>query len=165
MAGSHVAALALAAAAGLSLISGCAGVPPAPAAPQQSYVMLVASPDGSVGSISVSGPKGTVVLDRAEQRTLLDGSGTPPALSDEQIRADFAAARAAQPPLPLRFILYFETGTTRLTPESEQQLAELVRRAGERSGVDVMIIGHTDSVGPQEFNERLGLQRAQIIAA
>lgn len=157
---------AAACAIGLALAAGCASVPPpqAPKPPPASYVMLVTSPDGTTGAISVTGPRGTTVLDQPRQRALLDGSGAAPAISDAQADADFAAARAAQPPLPLRFILYFETGTTKLTAESERQLSEVVERVRERSGVDLSIIGHTDSVGQQVFNERLGLQRAQIVA-
>lgn len=153
---------AWACAIGLALVAGCASVPP-PAPKPSSYVMLVASPDGTTGAISVTGPRGTTLLDQPRQRTLLDGSGERPAISEEQVDADFAAARSAQPPLPLRFILYFETGTTRLTAESERQLSEVVERVRERSGTDLSIIGHTDSVGQQVFNERLGLQRAQIV--
>jgi OOP family OmpA-OmpF porin len=73
---------------------------------------------------------------------------------------------ASQPPparLPLP-LLHFAFGSTRLTPESELQLREIVEALRNRSEVRVELAGHADSVGPKSLNQRLSLQRARAVA-
>ena len=63
----------------LALLAGCATPPPHQ---NRSYVTLLASPDGSVGKVLISGPRGQQVIDQAHYAALLDGS-TPAAPSDD----------------------------------------------------------------------------------
>ncbi len=70
----------------------------------------------------------------------------------------------ARPLLPERFLLYFESGGAKLTTDSEALLPKIVENAAKRPGVDVSIIGHTDTAGKAEINEGLALQRAQTTA-
>lgn len=152
-------ALALAA-----VLAACASAPPAPPSPPRSYVVLLPSPDGSVGQVSVQGSRGEQVLSVAQQGVALDG-GTPPYdVSPEQLARDFGAARGAQPVLPEQFLLYFESGGTELTAESRASLAVILARARARIAVDVSVIGHTDTLGKAEVNEGLALKRAGAIA-
>ena len=142
------------------LLAACASRPPK----DPSYVALLQSPDGSVGNVVVKGPKGTQVIKQARYGALLDGSTAPAAVDDPILQRDFADAMAARPELPVHFILYFETGTTQLTPESLALLPGIVETAAKRSAVDLSIIGHSDTVGKAEVNEALSLKRAQTIA-
>jgi outer membrane protein OmpA-like peptidoglycan-associated protein len=130
----------------------------------RSYVALLPSPDGSVGKVVVNGPRGTQVISQARYGALLNGSAAPKAIDDQTLQRDFADAMAARPELPVHFILYFETGTTQLTPESQALLPGIVETAAKRSTVDVSIIGHSDTVGKADVNEALSLKRAQAIA-
>ena len=141
-------------------------LPPVVAAPKPvSYVVLLDDADGTVGAISVSGPKGTVVVDRMAQGALLDGSGKAFAVEESRIRRDFGAALASRPLAPLSFLLYFETGGARLTAESQALLPKVLAAVKGYPVPDVSVIGHTDTEGDAEGNEKLGLQRAQAIAA
>ena len=140
------------------LASACATDP-------QSYVVLLGSPDGSVGKIVVSGTKGAVVVEQARYGANLDGSTEKPyALEEHKIKADFGTALVAQPPLPATFMLYFHTGTTRLTAASEYLVPALLEAVKNHPAADVSIIGHADTVGRTDANEALGLRRAHSVA-
>ena len=69
----------------------------------------------------------------------------------------------ALPSPPSSFILYFKEGTTTLTPESEPALEKLFAEVSARSGADVQVVGHTDTVGRMESNDRLSLARAMEV--
>jgi adhesin transport system outer membrane protein len=147
-------------------ISGCATTPPpaAPAPTPPSYAVLLENPDGSVGAVTIRGAKGEVVLERARTGADLDGGKQPYPVDEARMQRDFGAAIAARPPLPVSFLLYFEFGETRLTAESQALIPRIIEAVRARQAPDVSVIGHTDTVGDPEANEKLGLERAQAIA-
>lgn len=156
--------------AGCALLAACAGAPP-PAAPApeprrpQSYAVLLADDDGTTGAITVSGPRGTRLLDRAGQSARLDGSDeAPPETDPAQVRRTFAPAMAALPAAPEVFRLYFRTGAAALDPPSQRLIDTILAEARRRPGADVSIVGHTDTQGDAASNERLGRERAESIA-
>jgi peptidoglycan-associated lipoprotein len=58
----------------------------------------------------------------------------------------------------------FPVNESTLSPESEARLAEFANRLkSENRNVYVEIQGHTDAQGPEDFNERLGAQRAEAV--
>lgn len=130
----------------------------------QSYVALLESPDGTTGKVYVKGAKGQQVIDQAGSAAPLDGSQAARIVPTEQLKRDFGEAMAARPQLPERFILYFELGGAKLTSDSEAQLPKVIENAAKRPGVDVSIIGHTDTAGKADANEALALKRAQAVA-
>lgn len=132
-----------------------------------SYVVLVPDPDGAVGQVIVSGQKGNQVLTQAGQVAAMDGGAVNVVMSSEQIATTFDEARAAQPPTPEHFMLYFLSGGTRLTSESEIKFAEILERwkvRQQQAMSEVVVIGHTDTVGSDESNVTLSMQRAKAIA-
>lgn len=142
---------------------------PAPPPPKSSgsYVVLIPSPDGSVGRLIVQGKQGEQILTKAGEAVALDvaGAGAAPlVVNDQQLKQDFGAATAARPPIPEQFVLYFIQGRTQLTKESEAQLPGILKRARERKALDIWLIGHTDTVGSVKRNDALGLQRAKALA-
>jgi outer membrane protein OmpA-like peptidoglycan-associated protein len=134
------------------LLSGCA---------PKSYVVLIPSPDGSVGEVVVKGQKGEQVLTRAGQAGSLDGGALQ--VDDKQIKQDFGDTMAALPKIPVRFLLYFTTGTT-LTPESESLIPKIVADAKTRPAVDISVIGHTDTLYTDPYNNQLALRRATKVS-
>jgi peptidoglycan-associated lipoprotein len=131
----------------------------------KSYVVLMDNADGTVGQLSVSGTKGDVMLNEARSAVdLSDGSGKPYGIDEGRINRDFGEAIAARPPLPVSFMLYYKAGGTVLTAESEALIPEILAAAEKRPAPDVSVIGHTDTVGNSDTNEKLGLQRAQSVA-
>jgi adhesin transport system outer membrane protein len=140
----------------LGLLGACAS--------PKSYVVLLPSPDGSLGKVVVQSARGEQVLSKLREGVALDGSTPPFEVSPEQLQRDFGAAMAARPMLPEQFLLYFEPGGTELTPQSKALLPTILARANARSSVDLSVIGHTDTQGRAEANESLGRVRATAIA-
>jgi outer membrane protein OmpA-like peptidoglycan-associated protein len=145
----------------LLLLGACAPTIP------RSYVVLVPDPDGAVGQVIVSGPKGNQMLSRAGQVAGIDGKEVKAELDGVQLKSDFSAAQEAQPAPPEHFVLYFLSGGIQLTDESETQFTDLMNRWKTRAAqsiVEVVVIGHTDTVGSAEDNVVLGAQRAKVVA-
>ena len=67
------------------------------------------------------------------------------------------------PPPPRSFLLYFEPGTTTLTPQSGAVLPALRGEIAGRSGPAIEVTGHTDTVGSEEDNDRLSMKRAEEV--
>lgn len=145
----------------LLFVSGCAPTIP------RSYVVLMPDADGVVGQVIVSGEKGEQVLTRAGEVAGIDGDEVKAELSSEKLDADFSETRAALPKPPDHFMLYFVSGGIRLTDESEAQFADILTRwrtRGAQEIVEVVVIGHTDTVGSAENNLALSAQRATVVA-
>ena len=135
---------------------------PAPCAPApDSYVVLIPSPDGTVGNVVVAGEKGEQVLNKSGQAATL--SGQPFAVDEKRVKDDFGAAMAALPRVPVRYVLFFSEGV-KLDPASDAEISRIVAEAKGRPAVDVTIIGHTDTLQSIEYNDKLGLKRANRVA-
>lgn len=145
----------------LLLLGACAT--PAPAVPA-SYVTLMASPDGSVGKVLLTGPRGTWLIEQARYAAPLDGSAAPAPVDEARFQHDFAEALAAQPLLPETFVLYFDSGV-QLSAASRAKVPAILASAARRASADMTLVGHTDTVGEGDHNEILSLQRAQWTAA
>jgi outer membrane protein OmpA-like peptidoglycan-associated protein len=142
----------------IAFLTGCSSTRP------PSYVVLLPSPDGTVGQVVITGQRGQQVLTQAQQGTWLDGGGAPFTLAKTTIDSDFNAALAARPLIPERFMLFFEVGGTVLTPESRTVLKQLLERARSFPALDISVVGHTDTLGSSSVNEALALRRARYIA-
>jgi len=59
----------------------------------------------------------------------------------------------------------FDTGSSVLTPASEQALADLVVEMQSYQNItEIQVTGHTDSRGSDELNQRLSQERAESVA-
>jgi len=143
--------------AALLIAAGCSA--------QKSYVVLMGNADGTVGKLAVSGAKGEVLLSQPRTGADLDGTaGKPYPVDEKKIDRDFGEAIAAQPPLPVSFMLYYKAGGTVLTDESQALIPAILDAARNRPAPDVSVIGHTDTMGDSAFNEQIALQRAESAA-
>ena len=122
------------------------------ASPPKSYVVLLESPDGTTGQVSVKGRQGEQLLSKARDAAPLDGSSAPAPVDEAKFKRDFGDAIAARPALPEHFLLYFESGGTKLAAQSASQLDKIVDSASKRPAVDVSVIGHTDTAGKGTLN-------------
>lgn len=131
------------------------------------YVVLLESPDGTTGAVVIEDAQGQTRLDRKHQGAVIGsrgfGSG-PFDVGDLRIARDFSDALAAQPALPQRFQLYFKIGSAELTEESERAIEDVFETIGQRGPSAVSVIGHTDTLSGQRWNEQLGLIRAKAVA-
>ena len=127
-------------------------------------VVLLPSPDGRTTAIVVRDAQGEVVLDQpyaGVQRRA--GEISRVQSSSAEVEELFGAALAAQPQKPRSFVLYFAGGADVLTPESEAELATIKGEIAGRPASEVMVIGHTDSVGGLEANDKLSRLRAETV--
>ena len=127
-------------------------------------VVLLPSPDGRPTAVVVRDARGELVLDKpyaAAQRRA--GEMGPLQSSPAEVEKRFGAALAAQPPKPRSFTLYFAGGAEVLTPESAAELATIRQEIARRPASEVMVIGHTDTVGGLEDNDKLSLRRAEAV--
>ena len=130
----------------------------------ESYVVLVNNDDGSIGKVMVNGRRGSTLLEKNREATVIGSEKDKTFIvSEEKIAKDFGAALAASPKQPRSFSLYFETGGAKLTAKSAADIALILNEIASRAAPDVSIIGHTDSVGGDEENTRLGLTRATFV--
>lgn len=138
--------------------------PPREKAPT-SYVVLLPDADNVVGKVTVDGKGGKQTLDQAQQGVKADGGGQAFAVSPEQLNRDFGPVIAALPVAPEHFVLYFESGSEQMTADSKLLLLKILEKSRARAGLDVSVIGHTDSFGPDKLNEQLGFKRARYVLA
>jgi len=134
-------------------------------ATRQDLVVLLPDKDGKVGTVIVQNPKGGTVLNSAyaSARTATDGGMRRDTASESEVKEVFGAALAAQPPRPISYTLYFESGTDEFTEQSNQEVKHLLAEMARRQAPDITVIGHTDLVGPDQPNDALSLQRAERV--
>jgi outer membrane protein OmpA-like peptidoglycan-associated protein len=130
-------------------------------------VVLVPSADGHVGTVVVERDGERVVLNQAYATSRIVGtSGPQPGrLPEPEVRSAFSNALTVLPSRPISFLLYFITGTDILTEESKIELARMLEELRRRPAPDIVVIGHTDTVGAQDANDKLSLQRAERLKA
>jgi outer membrane protein OmpA-like peptidoglycan-associated protein len=133
----------------------------------RNVIVLLPDADGKTGQVIVSNKKGTLLLKDPRQATELISGDTAPSIpfvmEETQIREKFGEALSVLPEPPTHFTLYFMTGSTRLTSESEKVLEKVLPAVEGRKSTDVSIVGHTDRVGTRQANLALGADRALLV--
>ena len=134
---------------------------------QKNIFVLLPDQDGKVGSIEVANDQGSHVVDQPNAGAVVAGSsGKPqaaPAMSEEEIKATFGAALAAEPLQPQSFLLYFKTDSFELTNGSAALLQPILEAITKTRSQDISVIGHTDTVGSKEHNVILSTRRAETV--
>jgi outer membrane protein OmpA-like peptidoglycan-associated protein len=67
------------------------------------------------------------------------------------------------PPAPQRFTLLFRFESDELTDQSQALIPQVLAAVKEHAVQDVIVIGHTDTMGTQQANYSLGLKRAMMV--
>ncbi len=139
----------------------------APAGAGQTLVVLLQDFDTkTTGRAIVSNPAGSV--DLAAERdsavsTLTVKPGPVTTMSEAEIQRVFGAALAALPPAARHFTLYFRFESNELTEESRALVPEILNVVKQRSVPEVLVVGHTDTMGAPRANVTLGLNRATTV--
>jgi outer membrane protein OmpA-like peptidoglycan-associated protein len=128
--------------------------------------VLLPEKDGKAAALSVKQGEREVILDQPYAAASATPLG-PRAFrsSHEEVEAKFGSALAAQPSRASSFTLYFVEGKDEFTDESKLQVDRILSEIARRPVPDVLVIGHTDAVGSDAFNDALGLQRAETVRA
>jgi outer membrane protein OmpA-like peptidoglycan-associated protein len=154
-----IAVVAIATACGPKHISG-------PVPPGQDLVVLLQDSDTkTTGAAGVSNPLGSVDLAAERDAALIAGNRAPvlTKLSPEDVQKMFGDALSALPPAPQRFTLFFRFESDELTDQSQALIPEILKAVQAHVVQDVVVIGHTDTMGTQQANYGLGLKRALMI--
>jgi len=133
---------------------------------QTGTVVLLPAEDGKDSALVVKQRDGQVVLAEPYAATRLTTAG-PRAYkaTPQEVQALFGPALAAQPSRPIRFAVQFVESKDELTEESKVALDAIFAEIAKRPVPDVLIVGHTDSVGSDQYNDVLSRQRADVIRA
>jgi outer membrane protein OmpA-like peptidoglycan-associated protein len=129
-------------------------------------VVLLPEKDGRQAAVAVKQGEREVVLEEPYAAAKLAPSG-PGAYrsSAQEVEAQFGPALAAQPARPATFTLYFVEGRDEFTEDSKREVDRILAEVARRPVPDVLVVGHTDLVGTDPFNDALGLQRAEVVRA
>jgi outer membrane protein OmpA-like peptidoglycan-associated protein len=140
-----------------ALLAGCAAKP-------QGTVVLLPDAQGQDTAVLVRQDGGDLLLDKPYAAAELTSKGPMKATSSaEQVQDRFGAALAARPAAPQQFTLYFVEGKDEFTDESRRAFDGVLGEIARRPVPDVLVIGHTDKVGNDAFNDALSRQRAEVV--
>jgi outer membrane protein OmpA-like peptidoglycan-associated protein len=129
-------------------------------------VVLLPEADGRDTAVTVRQGDQQVVLDKPYAGVQQTAFG-PRAYqsSAQEVATTFGPALAAQPPRPKSFTLYFIEGKDELTEESKQVVDGVFAEIARHPVPDIVVIGHTDRVGSDPYNDSLARQRAETVRA
>jgi hypothetical protein len=161
----------LAGSIGLWLCAGCGGKRVGPAAPvpppDPALIALLPDPETRVtGRIRVSNEFGSIDLStpNASLRTVSTAAPGPmTTLTDDEVTRFFGEALAALPPPPRHFTLQFKFESDTLTDASAALVPDILAAVKALAVPEVMIVGHTDTMGDRKSNVALGLKRATAV--
>ena len=141
----------------LALLAGCAS--------KDLVVVIPDSSDGHIGAVVVEAGGNKTVLDTAYASATPDSgrikAGTTNAQDVNQI---FGSAIAARPIAPKSFTLYFKADSDELLPDSRAAFEDVFAEVGRRKAAEIVVTGHTDTMGQREYNDKLSLERAKAIS-
>jgi outer membrane protein OmpA-like peptidoglycan-associated protein len=123
----------------------------------------VRCPTGSVAVLNDETGGDIALIDQAFSR----GSAKATRASVKNVKPDTLTRKYGRlfedmPKPPLKIILYFKNDTD-LVDDSRSLITSLFDEIKARPGADVEIIGHTDSLGEGDLNDRLSRDRAILV--
>jgi outer membrane protein OmpA-like peptidoglycan-associated protein len=129
-------------------------------------VILLPEKDGHDAAVDVKQGNDNFVLDKPYAAVRQMPAGPLPYTSDQkEVDARFGAAFAAQPMRPKPFTLYFLEGRDEFTDESKQEFEKVFVEISKYPVPDLVVVGHTDTVGNSQLNDDLSLKRAETVKA
>jgi len=141
-----------------ALLVACAG-------PKETVVLLP-SPSGQDTALTVTQGSHQVLLAQPYAGARVGRNAVEAYPSNAQeVQARYGSALAAQPLPPARFTLFFVEGKDEFTDESKKIVDSVFAEIAKRPVPDVIVIGHTDTVGNDASNDALSRQRAEVVRA
>jgi outer membrane protein OmpA-like peptidoglycan-associated protein len=144
----------------LAFLAGCSTPP--------DKIILLPDPEGKVGAVIVRSSAGEQTIDKAYAGVDVAKGGAIEKTMDSQsaVQARYGELLAARPPRPVTFTIFFLfDSATELAPESAATVQKLKAVLATWPAPRLVVVGHTDLAGTQEFNDRLSMHRAQTVAA
>jgi peptidoglycan-associated lipoprotein len=154
-------------AAVLAVACGSKHVTPAPPETARTVVVLLPDSDtGVTGRAFLSNSAGSTDLNGPRESSSATPSHAPAAvttMTEAEVQRLFGDALSALPPAPVHFTLYFKFESDELTDESRALLPKILSTVKSRAFPEVLVVGHTDSMGTPRANIELGLNRANTV--
>lgn len=127
--------------------------------------MVMPEEGGKVGTVAVTLNDGreSVLHGAYSAMSLAGGEGTAFVSNQAQMNEIFGSAVTALPKAPLYSMLYFLLGKDELTPASKLEAENIYRDIVDRQSTEIMVVGHTDTVGSKTHNKKLSLKRAEKV--
>lgn len=126
--------------------------------------VLLPSPEGRATSIVIRDADGERVINTPYAGAVRRlGSVSDYQSGAEEVNARYGDVLSAMPPRARSYVLYFQSGSNQLTPESEADYLRVREEIMTRAASEVLVIGHTDSVGASAGNDALSRKRADAV--
>jgi outer membrane protein OmpA-like peptidoglycan-associated protein len=140
------------------LLSACAS--------RNDLVVVLPESNGHVGAVVVQAGDSHTLLNTAYAAAAPGSGGTmqPVTVKPDDVQQIFAGALAAQPIPPKSYTLYFVSGSDVLVPESKADFEAVFAEISRRKAAEIVVTGHTDTMGARSFNDSLSLERAKAVA-
>jgi outer membrane protein OmpA-like peptidoglycan-associated protein len=127
-------------------------------------IVLLPDPESGVtGRAHVSNEFGSADLAAARAATRVTADRAPGAvstMSEADVKRLFGEALAGLPPAPRHFTLHFRFESDALTEESNALVPEILRTVNGLAVPEVVVVGHSDTMGDPRANLALGQKRA-----
>jgi OOP family OmpA-OmpF porin len=144
----------------LAALSGCSTPP--------DRIILLPDPEGKVGAVIVHSATGEQTINKAYAGVDVTKGGAIEKTMDSQssVQARYGELLAARPPRPMTFTIFFLfDSATELAPESLATVKQLKTVLATWPAPKLVVVGHTDLAGSQDFDDNLSRRRAQTVAA
>lgn len=131
-------------------------------------IILLPDPEGKVGAVIVHSSTGVQTINKAYAGVDVSQGGAIEKTMDSQatVETRYSQLLAAQPPRPRSFTIFFLfDSATELAPESLATVKELKAVLATWPAPQLVVVGHTDLAGSQDFDDNLSRRRAQTVAA
>ena len=142
---------------GAMLVGGCA---------HQSVLLLPGEEGHPVGAVAVLKEDGSErgVIATADTGAALSRRGFHArAVDRSEVDALYGALVADLPLPPAHFVLGFDIGESEPSADQEAVLQEIVKAAAARPGVEIQLVGHTDTTDTEDVNDRVSQRRAREV--
>lgn len=129
-------------------------------------ILLTDSDTRTTGRASLFNKYGSADLEGARDSATATPTRRPGPvvkISEQEVQRVFGAALAALPLPPVHFTLYFRFESNELTDESKALVPEILNLVKQRAVPEVMVVGHTDTMGVPRANIALGLNRGTTV--
>lgn len=148
----------------LSALTACVSAP-APT-PTPDRIILLPQANGSPSAVVVranGGAEEAVLNTPYATASIAQGKVQTSMGNARDVQSRYKTLQDAIPPQRKSYLVYFETGTDQLTADSAQQFNDILGEIAMRPVPEILVVGHTDTLGSGAVNDELSMQRARIV--
>ncbi|MBU1668399.1 OmpA family protein [bacterium] len=129
--------------------------------------VVLANSGEEQNSVIINTHKGSAKLDKVGEFVKLKSPNETPSdikiMSDKEMQKRFNETLLALPKKAETFIIYFQNNGNEFSQGSEEKFQKALQSVQARMPCMIDVIGHTDTVGSNEINQQMSLERAKKI--